>query len=103
MGESPAETVREIEETRQRIDDDLDALTAALPPKDEIVTRLALGAAVGVVTVLGVWLVASKVRQRRQDARIRKIVSRAVQEAQSSPQAVTRETIKAIGEAAIDD
>lgn len=103
MGESPSETVREIEDIRRRIDHELDALGDSLPPKDEVVTRLALGATVGVVAVLGVWLIANRIRARRHDRRIQRVVRDAVQEAQSSPKKVAREAIEAVGETVVDE
>ena len=61
MGQDPDETLREIAAIRERIDGELDALGEALPPTDEIVQKLVIGLAAGVITVLGVWYIAHRI------------------------------------------
>lgn len=78
MGADPAATVKDIEETRRRIDAELDALEAVLPPRDELVRRLTYAALGGAVAVLSLWFIANRWKVRRQDRRIRRIVQEAI-------------------------
>lgn len=72
MGDTAAETLSEIEATRQRLETDLTALEARLPEKDEIAEKAKLyGAAAGggLVALIGLILglkkrSATKERQR---------------------------------------
>lgn len=80
MGQDPDETLREIAAIRDRIDGELDALGRSLPPTDEIVRRLAVGVAAGVVTVLGLWYLLHRIGRARQDRRVKRLVQEALRE-----------------------
>lgn len=82
MGADPAGTVSDIEETRRRIDAELDALEAVLPPRDEVVRRLTYAAVGGAIAVLSLWFVGHRLKVRRQDRRMRRIVREAIGEAE---------------------
>lgn len=75
MGETPAETLTEIEAARARLQTDLDALEARLPERDELVEQAKLvgGAAAGgtlVLTALGIAAArANRRRKHRKHAR----------------------------------
>lgn len=84
MGENTAATVSEIEEIRGRLDAELGALQATLPPKDEIVRRLTYAAIGGAVTVLSLWYVGHRLRVRRQDRRVRRLVREAIEESNAN-------------------
>lgn len=84
MGENTAATVSEIEEIRGRLDAELDALQATLPPKDEVVRRLTYAAIGGAVTVLSLWYLGHRLRVRRQDRRIRRLVREAIEESRAN-------------------
>jgi hypothetical protein len=80
MGESSSETVKEIEEIRARIDADIDALAASLPPKETLVTRFMLAALGGAILVLSLWFAGNRWKTRRQERRIRRLVRDAIDE-----------------------
>jgi hypothetical protein len=81
VGARTAEKVREIEEIRGRLDAEIGALAATLPPKDEVVRRLTGAAVGGAVTVLTLWYLGHRMRVRRQDRRIRRLAREAIVEA----------------------
>lgn len=83
MGESPAQTVREIEEIRDRIDSELDALGEALPPTETLVRRVAVAAVGGAIAVLSLWFLTHRVKVATQDRRLKRLVRQAVEEANS--------------------
>ncbi|MDQ4129715.1 MAG: hypothetical protein M3133_01785 [Actinomycetota bacterium] len=83
MGESPAQTVREIEEIRDRIDSELDALGEALPPKETLIRRVGLVAVGGTIAVLSLWFLAHRVKVATHDRRLRRLVREAIEEANS--------------------
>lgn len=70
MGENPAETVNEIEETRRRLDRELDELESRLPGRRVLgrVLGLVLGGGVGGAIL---WKVAGKAFRSRRAARPR--------------------------------
>lgn len=70
MGQTPAETVNEIEETRRRLDAELEELEAYLPPAREQMKRTAAVAG-AVVAVLS--LVAFAMRWRAKHESIRRL------------------------------
>lgn len=79
MGARSTRTVREIDEIRERIDSELDALEERLPP--EVIKRRALVVAGGIVlAVAGFWLVTRKVKSKAQDRRVRRMVREALEE-----------------------
>lgn len=80
MGESPDETLREIAAIRDRIDHELDALGDSLPPTDELVGRLAIGLAAGVLAALGMWYLVHRLGQAREDRRLKRLVREALRE-----------------------
>ncbi len=81
MGQDPDETLREIDAIRDRIDGELDALGAALPPTEEIVRKLAIGLAAGLATVLGLWYLGHRISRARTDRRVKRLVREALREA----------------------
>lgn len=80
MGQSPDETLREIAVIRDRIDGELDALGEALPPTDEMVRRLVVGAVIGAVTVLGAWYLLHRIERARHERRLKGLVREALHE-----------------------
>lgn len=67
MGDNAAETLNEIEASRQRLGSDIDALAARVPEKDELVEKAKVygGAAAGA----GVGLVALTMALKRRSAK----------------------------------
>lgn len=84
MGSSSTETVKEIQEIRGRIDSDLDELGAVLPPRDEIVSQLAISALTGAVVIVSIWFIARRRRTRKEDRRVRRLVREALEEARDA-------------------
>lgn len=80
MGADPAATVKDIEDTRRRIDAELDALEAALPPRDEVIRKLTYAALGGAIAILSVWFLGHRVKVRRQERRVRRIIREAISE-----------------------
>lgn len=80
MGESAAQTVREIEAIRDRIDGDLEALGETLPPPDTLKKQVAVAAIGGVVTVFSLWYLAHRLRVRAEDRRVKRLVKEAIEE-----------------------
>jgi hypothetical protein len=72
MGETAAETVREIEETRDRLDSEIHELEERLPPAR--VTKRVIGVAAGGAVL---WFVVRRFKSRR-DAKAAKEASRAM-------------------------
>ena len=70
MGETPADTVREIEATRQRLDAELEELQTYLPPARDQMKRTAAIAG-GVMAALS--LVALALRRRAKHESIRRL------------------------------
>ena len=66
MGKSAAETVREIEDTRERLDEELQELEHRLPPPARWAKRLAGLALGGGVAGSMFWLGVRKLRGRRK-------------------------------------
>lgn len=64
MGESASQTVREIEEVRERLDGEIRELEERLPPA-RVAKRVAGGLAVG-STGTAVWWVVRRARKRRE-------------------------------------
>lgn len=69
MGDTAAETLSEIDASRQRLESDLAALEARLPDKDELATQAKVygGAAVGVFLGLIGLILSLKRRSERRD------------------------------------
>ncbi len=80
MGQDPAATVREIERIRHRIDADLEELSEALPPGDELVGRAVVAAVAGVVVVLGLWYLVHRLKVGRSERRLKSLVKDALRE-----------------------
>lgn len=80
MGESAAQTVREIDAIRDRIDRELDALGETLPPPETLKRQLALAAVGSVVAVLSVWYLGHRLKVRRQDRHVKRLVKDAIRE-----------------------
>jgi hypothetical protein len=70
VGETPAETVREIEETRRRLDAELEELETYLPPARDQMKRTAAiaGGVMAAITVVGLL-----VRRRAKHESIRRL------------------------------
>lgn len=75
MGDNPAQTLSEIEASRQRLESDIDALAARMPQKDELVDQAKLyggaaaGAGVGLVVLVMMLKKRSAKKERRRHAR----------------------------------
>jgi hypothetical protein len=82
MGADAAATVRDIEETRRRIDSELDALEASLPPRDEVMRKLTYAALGGAVAILSLWFLGHRMKVRRQERRVRRIIREAITESE---------------------
>ena len=69
MGDNPAQTLSEIEASRQRLESDIDVLAARLPQKDVLVDQAKLygGAAAGAGVGLIALVVAMKKRSATKD------------------------------------
>lgn len=80
MGSNATGTMREIAELRDRIDADLDALSEFMPPREELVPRILMAAVGGAVTVLSLWFLGHRMKVRRQDKRIKRLVQEAVRD-----------------------
>lgn len=80
MGESAAQTVREIEAIRDRIDEDLDALGETLPPPETLKKQAMLAAVGGVVAVFSLWYLSHRLRVRSEDRRVKRLVKEAIEE-----------------------
>lgn len=80
MGQDPSRTVSEIALIRDRLDDELDALAATLPPVDVLVRRAVLAAAAGALVVLGLWYAGHRARLGRQERRVKRLVREAIAE-----------------------
>lgn len=80
MGQDPDETLKEIAQIRARIDRELDALGEALPPTDELKKNLAVGLAIGLATMVGLWFVTNRLKHARQDRRVKRLVREALRE-----------------------
>ncbi len=80
MGERKADTLREIDEIRRRIDRDLDDLGESLPPASDL-KRMAVGALVGgMVLILGVWYLGRRVKVAREERRVKELLKDAIRE-----------------------
>jgi hypothetical protein len=75
MGESAAETVKEIEHTRERLEGELQELQERLPAP-AVWTKRLIGLAVGGGTASILVLTFLRRRKRRKDERIRRLQSR---------------------------
>ena len=72
MGETPAETLSEIEITRSKIEQDLDVLEERLPERDRLTQQakqLGMAAAGGGVGLTVLWLLVRRWRHNRADER----------------------------------
>ena len=75
MGDNAAETLSEIEASRQRLGSDIDALAARVPDKDELVDQAKLyggaaaGAGVGLIALIIALKKRSAKKERQQHAR----------------------------------
>lgn len=75
MGDNPAQTLSEIEASRQRLESDIDALAARMPQKDELVDKAkvyggaAAGAGVGLMMLVMMLKKRSATKERRRHAR----------------------------------
>jgi hypothetical protein len=75
VGDNAAETLSEIEASRQRLESDIDALAARLPQKDELVDQAkvyggaAAGATVGLVGLVIALKKRSATKERQRHAR----------------------------------
>ncbi len=85
MSEGPARTMREIDEIRGRIDRELDELGEALPPVETLRRKAVLAAVGAATTLLTLWFTVHRIRIRLHDRRVRRIVRRAIEEANDSP------------------
>ncbi|MGH3443570.1 MAG: hypothetical protein ACRDUY_16300 [Nitriliruptorales bacterium] len=80
MGSNATGTLREIAELRDRVDADLDALSEFLPPREELVPRILTAAVGGAVAVLSLWFLGHRMKARRQEQRIKRLVQDAVRD-----------------------
>lgn len=80
MGQDAAATVREIQRIRHRIDADLEELSEALPPGNEVVGRAVVAAVAGAVVVLGLWYLAHRLKVGRSERRVKSLVKEAIRE-----------------------
>lgn len=73
MGETAAETLNEIAASRSKIEQDLDALDARLPEKEELQARAkqaGIAAGAGVIALVVVWILLRRWRARRAEERL---------------------------------
>ncbi len=80
MGQDAAATVREIEAIRDRIDAQLEELGEALPPREQLVRRVAFAALGGLLAAATLWYLAHRFKVARQDSRVRSLVKQAILE-----------------------
>ena len=66
MGEDTAQTVREIEETRVRLDAEVAELEDRLPDRNAWKKRMVPVAAAGGAGLVGLWIVRRALRRRRE-------------------------------------
>ena len=81
MGESATQKVREIEEVRDRLDVEMDALGQRVPWWDALVKRMAMAAAGGAAALFSVWFALHRLKIKLQDRRVRRLVVEALEEA----------------------
>lgn len=76
MGQTPTDTVREIEQTRRRLDSELEELETYLPPATSRIKRVAAVAAGACAAAMLLMLAVGRRRRHEVSRRLRAIEDR---------------------------